>query len=178
MTAPKVVAISGSLRQNSYSTAVARSLTDAISGAADTEVVTLGDVPLYNQDLDTDTPPEAVTKLREAIKGADLLIIVSPEYNYSMSGVLKNAMDWASRPYGKSAFAGVKTVFMTCSPAFTGGARAQASIREVLFINGAHIVQAPEIVLGSVHEKIVDGVLADEHQAFPLTVIKGALGIS
>jgi chromate reductase len=174
-TLPRVVAISGSLRAASFSTAILTSLAAALSADAAVEVITLGDVPLYNQDIDTDTPPQGVAALREAVKAADLVVIASGEYNYGIPGVLKNALDWASRPYGQSAFNGKKTVFLTESPAFTGGVRSQAPLREVLIAMGATVVGGPEIVLGSIHEKIVDGVLNAETLAFPLGIIKGAL---
>lgn len=175
---PRVVAISGSLRSGSFSTAILSSLASALKGQADVSVLTLNDVPMYNQDSDTDTPPAGVKALREAVKSADLVVIASPEFNYALPGVLKNALDWASRPYGQSAFIGKKTVFLTSSVAFTGGVRVQAQLREVLIALGAELVSGPEIVLGSIHEKITDGVVNAETLAFPLGVVKGALGLA
>jgi chromate reductase len=171
---PRVVAISGSLRAQSFSTAILNSIKGALAGEADVQVLTLENVPLYNQDIEMN-PVAGVEELRAAIKGADLVVIASGEYNYAIPGVLKNALDWASRPYGQSAFIGKKTVFLTESPAFTGGVRVQAQLREILFALGAQVVGGPEIVLGSIHEKIVDGVLDAETLAFPVDIIKGAL---
>lgn len=172
---PRVVAISGSLRSGAFSTVVLENIAEALKGTADVQVLTLENVPLYNQDIDTDTPPAGVAALREAIKGADLVVVASGEFNYGMPGVLKNALDWASRPYGQSAFNGKPTVFLTQSPAFTGGVRAQAQLRENLFAIGAQVVSGPEIVLASVHEKIADGKLDAATLAFPVDIIKGAL---
>lgn len=175
---PRVLAISGSLRSGSFSTTILSSLASALKGQADVSVLTLGDIPLYNQDIDTETPIASVKALRDAIKAADLVVIATPEFNYALPGVLKNALDWASRPYGQAAFIGKKTVFLTSSPAFTGGVRVQAQLREVLIALGADLVPGPEIVLGSIHEKITDGVVNAETLAFPLGVVKGALGLA
>jgi len=177
MSLPRVLAISGSLRSGSFSTTILTSLASALKDQADVQVMTLGDVPLYNQDIDTDTPPAGVAALRAAIKAADLVVIASPEFNYAIPGVLKNALDWASRPYGQSAFGGKKTLFLTSSVAFTGGVRVQAQLREILIAIGANVVAGPELVLGSIHEKIADGAVADDVLAFPLGAVKGALGL-
>jgi chromate reductase len=88
--------------------------------------------------------------------------MISPEYNHGMSGVLKNALDWASRPYGRSALKGKPVLTMTASPAFTGGVRAQQQMNETLVSIPARLVLRPQIVIGSVHDKVRDGRLVDE----------------
>ncbi len=161
MTKPRLLGISGSLRRDSFGTAVLRGLQDAIVADAELVLHPLNDVPLYNQDEDVDPAPEGVTRLRSAIAEADGLVILSPEYNYGVSGVLKNALDWASRPYGQSALIGKPVLIATSSPAATGGVRAQAGLTETLVAIGAKLVQRPQIVISSVHAKVSDGRLTD-----------------
>jgi chromate reductase len=103
-----------------------------------------------------------VRALRSAIAAADGVIMISPEYNHGMSGVLKNALDWASRPYGRSALRDKPALTMTTSPAFTGGVRAQQQMNETLISIPARLVLRPQIVIGGVHEKVRDGRLIDE----------------
>ncbi|SFP77341.1 NADPH-dependent FMN reductase [Sphingomonas rubra] len=159
MSCPSLLAISGSLRAESYSTALLRSLADAAAGKAAITVLTLGDVPMYNQDHDTDTPPEGVAKLRAAIAAADGLIVASPEYNHGIPGVLKNALDWASRPVGASTLTGKTALTMTSSPGALGGVRAHAPLNESLSSIGVRVVLRPQAVVGSVHQKMTDGRL-------------------
>ena len=159
---PRLLGISGSLRRASFNTTVLTTLADRLAEQATMTVHPLNDLPLYDQDLDTDIPPPAVAALRQAIAEADGLIIASPEYNYGMSGVLKNALDWASRPYGKSALVAKPVLTLTSSPAFTGGVRAQAQLNEVLIAVAALLVLRPQTVIPAVHEKIKDGRLVDE----------------
>jgi chromate reductase len=121
----------------------------------------LNDVPLYDQDSDTEAPPAVVVRLRAAVASADGVIIASPEYNAGMSGVLKNALDWISRPYGKSTLTGKPVLTLTSSPASTGGARAQAQLNETLTAIAAQIVLRPQAVIGSVHSKMTGGKFTD-----------------
>jgi chromate reductase len=162
MSKPRLIGISGSLRRDAFSTAVLRGLQGAAASRADIVIHSLAEVPLYNQDLDTETPPPAVAALRAAIGGADGLIVVSPEFNYGLPGVLKNALDWASRPYGAATITGKPVLTATESPAFTGGARAQAPLHDVLLAVGAHIVPRAQTVIPAVHEKVEAGKLVDE----------------
>lgn len=158
----RLLGISGSLRRESFATAILRTLQDRMGAGATLSLHPLGDVPLYNQDLDTPEPLPAVHALRAAIAQADGLVIVSPEYNYGMPGVLKNALDWASRRYGAAPLAGKPVVTMTASPAFTGGVRAQAQLHETLLATQSRLLVRPQTVIGAVHEKIADGRLVDE----------------
>jgi chromate reductase, NAD(P)H dehydrogenase (quinone) len=158
---PRVLGISGSLRKNSFCTAILHTIAESAATAIDLKIVSLMDIPLYNQDLDTDSPPAPVVLLRDAMASASGLIIVTPEYNYGLPGVLKNALDWASRPYGKSKLTGRVALTLSASPAFTGGVRAQAQLNETLLANAAELVLRPQIVIGLVHEKVRDGRLVD-----------------
>lgn len=158
---PRLLGISGSLRQDSGNTAILRSLGEALSDRADFELFPLNDIPPYDQDADTDAPLAMVQALRDAIGQADGVIIASPEYNHGMSGVLKNALDWASRPYARSTLIDKPVLTITASPAFTGGVRAQQQLNETLHAITARVVRRPQTVIGAVHEKVKDGKLTD-----------------
>jgi chromate reductase, NAD(P)H dehydrogenase (quinone) len=162
----RLLGLSGSLRRSSNSTAVLRGLQDALAarvapGVA-LNIFSLLGVPLYNEDDDGEQAPESVRNLRSAIETSDGVIMISPEYNYGMSGVLKNALDWASRPYGRSTLSGKPALTITGSPAFTGGVRAQHQMNETLVSIPVRLVLRPQIVIGGVHEKVRDGRLVDE----------------
>ena len=147
-----LLGLSGSLRAGSHNTAILRAIGDALGQEAVLTMHGLGDVPLYNGDLDTDPALPAVAALRAAIGAADGLIIASPEYNYGVPGVLKNALDWASRPYGRAPLAAKPVLTLTSSMATTGGARAQAQLNETLMAIGARIVLRGQTVIASAHE--------------------------
>ncbi len=160
-TKPKIVAISGSIRKGSFNTVILQTLAAAVAGRADVEIIPLNDIPLYDQDLDTVTPPASVATLRAKIGAADGVIIFSPEYNYGISGVLKNALDWASRPYAKSKLIGKPVITGTSSVAVTGGVRAQSQLHETLGAIGARVLLRPQIVIGAAHDKVKDGQFID-----------------
>jgi chromate reductase len=162
MTQLRLLGLSGSLRRASNSTAVLRGLQDALAPKAALSIFALHGIPLYNEDDDGEHAPESIRALRLAIETSDGVIMISPEYNHGMSGVLKNALDWASRPYGRSALRGKPVLTMTTSPAFTGGVRAQQQMNETLVAIPARLVLRPQIVIGGVHEKVRDGRLVDE----------------
>ena len=158
---PHILAIPGSLRRESYSGAVLRGLQAAASDRAGIEVFTLENVPLYNADLDGDRPPESVIALKSAIRDCDGLVLSSPEYNYGVSGVLKNALDWASRPGYQSVLRGKPVLILTSSPGMVGGARAYAQLRQTLAATLSRVVAVPEVLISQVQSKIQDGRLAD-----------------
>ena len=158
----RLLGLSGSLRRASNSTAVLRGLRDALAPRAALDIFPLHKMPPYNEDDDGEHAPESVRALRSAIETSDGVIMISPEYNHGMSGVLKNSLDWASRPYGRSVLRGKPVLTMTASPAFTGGVRAQQQMNETLASIPARPVLRPQIVIGGVHEKVRDGRLVDE----------------
>lgn len=158
----RLLGLSGSIRRDSYCTAVLQTLRAALGRKADLTIFPLHEIPLYNPDEDGERAPQAVRALREAIARSDGLVVISPEYNYGMSGVLKNALDWASRPAMQSPAKGKPTLIMSASPAYTGGARAHAQMRETLASMLARVIARPQVVVASVHEKIRDGRLVDE----------------
>jgi chromate reductase len=159
---PRLLGISGSLRKASSNTAILKAVAEMVADRAAIEIFPLDDIPLYNQDIDADPWPPAVTALRGAIAGADGVIISSPEYNYGMSGVLKNALDWASRPYGKAKLTGKPVLTVTASMASTGGVRAQLQLNETLTAIAALVVLRPQAIIGSVLQKMTDGRFTDE----------------
>src|SRR3979490_55664 len=161
MTQLRLLGLSGSLRRASNGTAVLRGLQDALASKVALDIFSLHGLPLYNEDDDGEHAPESVRALRSAIETTDGVIMVSPEYNHGMSGVLKNALDWASRPYGCSVLRSKPVLTITTSPAFTGGVRAQQQMNETLASIPARPVLRPQIVIGGVHEKVRDGCLVD-----------------
>jgi chromate reductase len=160
-TKPRLLGLSGSLRKGSYNTAILAALAEIVVGEASLELFPLNDVPLYNQDSDTEAPPTVIVRLRATVGAADGIVIASPEYNAGISGVLKNALDWISRPYGNSRLTGKPVLTITSSPASTGGARAQAQLNETLTAIAAQIVLRPQAVIGSVHSKMTAGKFTD-----------------
>src|SRR6266850_1935729 len=158
----RLLGLSGSLRRASNSTAVLRGLQDTLGLRAALDIFPLHAIPLYNEDDDAEHAPESVRALRSAIDASDGVIMISPEYNHGMSGVLKNALDWASRPYGLSVLRSKPVLTMTTSPASTGGVRAQQQMNETLASIPARPVLRPKIVIGGVHEEVSDGGIVDE----------------
>lgn len=157
----RLLGISGSLRAKSFSGAVLEALVEASASHATYDFADIGAVPHFNQDLYVDPLPPAVATLRNQIADADGVLISCSEYNHGIPGVLKNALDWASRPHNGSPLRGKPVLIVTSSPAFTGGARAQYQIRETVVSALARPVLTPEIVVGLVHTKIVDGRFHD-----------------
>lgn len=158
---PRLVGISGSIRAGSFCTAILRTAAEQIADDADLNLFPLETIPPYNQDKDNGAPPKPVKALRHALSEAAGLVIVTPEYNHGLPGVLKNALDWASRPYGQSKLTGLHALTISASPAFTGGVRAQAQLNETLLSNAAKLTLRPQIVIGLVHEKVKDGRLVE-----------------
>ncbi|HVZ59481.1 MAG TPA: NADPH-dependent FMN reductase [Terriglobales bacterium] len=157
----QLAGISGSLRRESYSTAVLLTLKDALTGRATVNILS-PDLPLYNGDMDGEQRPDAVKNFQSSIASSDGLLIVSPEYNYGIPGVLKNALDWASRPANQAALKGKDALIITSSPGMLGGARAQAQIRQTLSATMTRVLVWPDVTIPRVKDKIVNGRLVDE----------------
>jgi chromate reductase, NAD(P)H dehydrogenase (quinone) len=158
----RVVGISGSLRRASFSTSLLKVLAEKAAPAIDLQVVTLENIPLYNEDLDQKPEVPSVAAFRKLIAESDGVLITTPEYNHGVPGVLKNALDWASRPVFESCFKGKPVSIISSSKAFTGGVRAQYQLREALISMHAHLVMGPEVVVGGVHTKLAEDVYQDE----------------
>jgi chromate reductase, NAD(P)H dehydrogenase (quinone) len=156
-----LLGISGSLRASSFSTAVLTALAEASAGQASYDYADIGALPHFNQDLYVDPLPATVQQFRDQIGACDGLVISSPEYNHGIPGVLKNALDWASRPHNGSPLKDKPVLIVSSSPAVTGGVRAQYQIRETLVSALARPVSTSEIVVGHVGAKIVDGRFND-----------------
>lgn len=157
----KLLGMPGSLRAGAYSTAVLTALADASARHVAWNFADIGALPLFNQDLYLDPLPAPVARFRSQIAESDGLVISSPEYNHGIPGVLKNALDWASRPHNGSPLKGKPVLIVTSSPAFTGGVRAQYQIRETVTSALALPVATPEVVVGGVNTKMVDGRFED-----------------
>jgi chromate reductase len=159
------VAISGSLRKNSYNTMVLRAAQKLAPEYISIEQLSIADVPLYNADLYLDHFPPAVDKLAEAIKTSDAVIIVTPEYNYSIPGVLKNAIDFLSRS-PKKPFEMKAVGIMGSSPGMLGSARAQYHLRQVMVYLNAYVMNRPEVFISQVNTKFNQtGELIDDKTA-------------
>jgi len=159
----KVLGISGSLRKGSFNSALLRAAIELAPQEMTIETASLAGIPLYDEDLRQAAGyPPAVAALRAAIAGADALLIATPEYNFSIPGVLKNAIDWASRPPDQP-FAGKPVALMSASNGMLGGARAQYHLRQTLVFLDMHPVNRPEVFVGRVADKIdAQGALTDE----------------
>ena len=159
----KVLGISGSLRRASFNTALLRAAVELAPEGVTVEVASIADIPLYNEDLRQESGyPAAVTVFRAAIATADALLIVSPEYNFTIPGVLKNAIDWASRPPDQP-FAGKPVALMSASNGLLGGARAQYHLRQTFVFLDMHPLNKPEVFVSRASEKFDEnGNLTDE----------------
>jgi chromate reductase, NAD(P)H dehydrogenase (quinone) len=150
----RVLGLSGSLRRGSLNTALLRAAAERLpAGVELVEFERLADVPPYDEDLDAVTSPDAVRELREAILAADAVLIATPEYNHSIPGQLKNALDWASRPAGQSALNGKPAAAIGASKSMFGGIWAQAELRKVLAAMGGRVIEA-ELGVPHAHERL------------------------
>jgi chromate reductase, NAD(P)H dehydrogenase (quinone) len=158
-----ILGISGSLREGSYNTATLRAAQELCPEGARIEMFTeLGAIPAFNQDLEKDAPA-AVRRLKDQIRSADAILFVTPEYNYSVPGVLKNAIDWASRPYGDNAWQGKPAAIMGASIGMLGSARAQYHLRQMFVFLDMLPVNQPEVMIPMAADRFDDiGDLTDE----------------
>jgi chromate reductase len=158
-----VLGISGSLRRESLNTALLRAAIERSGPDVHIEEYAgLRDLPHYDADLDTERPPEAVEDLRRRISRADGLLIATPEYNYAVPGVLKNAIDWASRPVPGSSLEHKPIAIMGAAPGAFGSVRAQLSLRQSFLWTDSAVVSKPEVVVFRAAERFEDGRLVDE----------------
>jgi chromate reductase, NAD(P)H dehydrogenase (quinone) len=159
-----VCGIAGSLRSGSFNRALLRAAQELAPD--DMEIRTfdrLAEVPVYNRDIEADGDPEPVAALKAAIGEADALLVATPEYNHGVPGVLKNAIDWASRPARDSVLAGKPAAIFGASPGVTGTARAQSQLRQSFVFTNTPVLPQPEILVYRAAEKFDDeGRLTDE----------------
>jgi chromate reductase len=160
----EVLGIAGSLRAGSYNRALLRAAAElAPAGMAIRAWDGLRDVPPYDGDVEARGFPAAVAAMQAALRDAGAVLVVTPEYDHSVPGVLKNAIDWASRPPGKSALAGKVVAIAGASPGPMGTVRAQMDLRRILATAGALVVPSPEVLVANASQKFdADGRLVDE----------------
>jgi chromate reductase len=156
-SARNVAVLVGSLRKDSYNRRMAHALAAMAAPALKLEIVEIGELPHYNQDLDPDHPPAQWVAFRQRIAAADALLFVTPEYNRSVPGVLKNAIDVGSRPYGKSVWNGKPGAVISVSPGAIGGFGANHHLRQSLVFLNVPVLQQPEAYVGGADK------LFDEH---------------
>lgn len=144
----KILGIAGSLRQASFNRAALRAAQELLPAGVTLELFDLALIPMFNQDTESQ-PAAEVVRFKQHIRAADAILIASPEYNYSMPGVLKNAIDCASRPYGDSAWAGKPVALMGASVSLFGSARAQYHLRQVFVALDMLPLNRPEVMIGN-----------------------------
>jgi chromate reductase len=153
----RVLGISGSLRRDSYNSALLRAAAQRLpAGVELVEFARLREIPPYDSDLEAETTPEAVAELRQAMREADAVLVATPEYNHSIPGQLKNALDWASRPAGESALSGTPAAVIGASTGMFGAVWAQAEARKVLGALGGRVVER-ELPIPGAAEHYADG---------------------
>src|SRR5262245_40549448 len=163
MTTKRVAVIVGSLRRGSFNRRLAQALIALAPESLRLEIVEIGQLPLYNQDLDDDgEPPGAWTEFRQQTLAYDAVLFVTPEYNRSVPAALKNALDVGSRPYGQSVWDRKPGAVISSSPGAIGGFGAQHHLRQSLVFVNVPCLQMPEAYIGEVHKKFDEnGVLVD-----------------
>ena len=152
----KTAILVGSLRQDSINLKVAKSLCAMAHERLNCDIVPIGDLPLYNQEYDADSPPE-YQRFRDEIRAADGVLFVTPEYNRGVPGVLKNAIDVGSRPYGKSVWNQKPAAIVSASPGMIGGFGANHQVRQACVFLNMPVMQHPEAYLGRVSDDSFDG---------------------
>jgi chromate reductase len=155
----KILGIAGSLRRESYNRSLLRAATELVPEGCELETFDIKDLPFYNQDHDANPDPH-VAAFKDRIRAADAILFVTPEYNYSVPGVLKNAIDCASRPYGDSAWQGKPAAIMGASVGSLGTARAQYHLRQSMVFLNMHPLNMPEVMVATATERFdADGKL-------------------
>lgn len=158
-----VALIVGSLRRESWTRKVAMELAELVPKSLKVTPVEIGDLPLYNQDFDAeDRPPEQWVRFRDTMRPAEAVIFATPEYNRSVPGVLKNAIDVGSRPYGKSIWFGKPAAIVSVSPGQYGGFGANHHLRQSLVFLDMPVLQQPEAYLAKIEKSFTDGKMTDE----------------
>lgn len=161
----KLAVFVGSLRKSSSNKMLAEALKDSAPEGVEFEYINLR-LPLYNEDVETAGIPEEVQKAKKLVEAADGVLFVTPEYNRSVPGVLKNAIDWISRPYGQSSFAGKPVGIVGSSVGPVGTAVAQSDLRHIMLFQGAKIMGQPEVYVANAYEVFGDdgAVLSERWQ--------------
>jgi chromate reductase len=157
-----ILGIAGSLRKGSFNRAALKAAQQLVPEGVKLEIFDLDGIPPFNQDEEAH-PPERVVQLKARIRAADAILFVTPEYNYSIPGVLKNAIDWASRPYGDSAWEGKPVAIMGASVGPQGTSRAQYHLRQVFVFLNMYPLNRPEVMITNASQRFDEsGNLVDE----------------
>lgn len=151
-----VLAFAGSLRRKSYNRALVRAAREVAPPEIEVTTFALDGIPLFNQDVEADGFPERVREFHQAIASSDALLIATPEYQHGIPGVLKNAVDWASRPPRKAAILRKPVAIMGATPGMWGTARAQSQLRQALVYNGCPMVLQPEVLVSNAGDRFDD----------------------
>lgn len=152
----KILGFAGSLRRGSYNRALVRAARELVPERMRIEVFELDGIPLFNADVEAEGFPEPVRAFHQTIAEADALLIATPEYQHGVPGVLKNAIDWASRPPGKATIIGKPVAIMGATPGMWGTARAQTQLRQALVYNKCPMVPSPEVLVARAEERFDD----------------------
>lgn len=157
----RILGFAGSLREFSYSRVILDAIAEMFPGGTKFDTIAVDAMPPYNEDLEHSAVPASVVDGRAMVRASDAILIVTPEFNHGLPGVLKNTLDWLSRPAFESCFVGKPVLFATISPGALGGVRAQHQLRETLASMLCKLIPVPEIAITYVGSKITDGRLTD-----------------
>lgn len=157
-----ITAFSGSLRKESFNRILLNNLIDLAPPSVRVHLFDIAPIPFYNEDVEREDYPIVVSQFKELIRGSDGVIIVTPEYNYSIPGVLKNALDWASRPPSDIPFTGKPGAILGTSTSQFGSLRSQLHLRQVCLALGLKLLTSPEIVVPKAKEVFLDNPTLDE----------------
>ncbi|AHC51539.1 NADPH-dependent FMN reductase [Sulfolobus acidocaldarius SUSAZ] len=160
----KILGIPGSIRKNSYNKLLLKATLNLLPQGVEMEIFEdISQIPLFNQD-EENNPPQVVKDLKRKIRESDAILFATPEYNRSIPGVLKNAIDWASRPYTDNSFNGKVAAIMSASMGMLGGALAQYHLRQILSFLNVNVVTGPEVFVSFAQQKFDEkGNLIDEN---------------
>ena len=165
----RILGIAGSLRKESYNKLALKAAQALAPDDTEIEIFDIAGIPVFNQDEERNAPPRVV-EFKKRIHAAAAILLVTPEYNYSVPGVLKNAIDWASRPYGESAWNGKPAAIMGASVGTLGTARAQYHLRQMFVFLNMYAVNQPEVMIANASQKFDnEGNLTDEVAANLIT---------
>jgi len=170
-----ILGISGSGRKRSYNTALLEAAKEVLPRDATLEVVDVSRLPLYNQDLEHDMP-EIVKELKQKIRGADAILIATPEHNYSVTAVLKNAIEWGNRPPRDASWSGKPAAVISASTGLRGGVRAQLHLRQIMIDLNMYPINRPLLLVANAKDKFNDKLqLTDEESLQTLRDVLSSL---
>ena len=159
----KILGIAGSLRKGSFNKSILREALALLPENVELEIFDIEGTPSFNQDM-INSPPELITDLKAKVRSADAILFATPEYNFSVPGVLKNVIDWVSRANGENSWQGKPVAIMSASTGLIGGERAQLHLRQCFVYLDMHAVNRPEVIVTLAAQKIdQNGRLTEEH---------------